>query len=114
MNSKIDFDISDSACKRIAFLISKKNNSNIKLRISVEGGGCAGFQYDYNFVEDEIAIDDIYIEKYQAKIIIDKISLDFIKGSILDFQEDLGGSFFQIKNPNAASGCGCGNSFSLK
>lgn len=107
-----DFFLSDSASKRVAFLIAKRNDPKIKLRISVEGGGCAGFQYRYDFVTDEIA-DDLYIENDGAKVLIDKISLELIKGSQLDYQEDLNGSFFQIKNPNAASGCGCGTSFSI-
>lgn len=112
--NNIEFDISDSACNRISNLIKKRNSLNTKLRISVEGGGCAGFQYKYIFVEDEITDDDLYIEKHGAKVLIDNISLELIKGSILDFSEDLNGSFFNIKNPNAASGCGCGNSFNLK
>lgn len=115
MNNKQEeiFDLSDSACKRIAFLIAKRNNPLIKLRISVEGGGCSGFQYNYNFVEDKLSQDDIYIEKKDARVIIDKISLELLKGSHLDYHEDLNGSFFQIKNPIAANGCGCGNSFSI-
>lgn len=114
MNSQLDvFELSESACKRIAFLIKKRNNPLIKLRISVEGGGCSGFQYNYNFVEDEVSSDDLYIERNGAKVIIDKTSLELLKGSHLEFHEDLNGSFFQIRNPIAASGCGCGNSFSI-
>ncbi|MEK6734783.1 MAG: iron-sulfur cluster insertion protein ErpA [Pseudomonadota bacterium] len=108
-----EFSLSDSACKRLAFLIAKRNDQNVKLRVSVEGGGCAGFQYAYNFVTDEISEDDLYIERDGAKLLIDRASLELVKGSILDFVEDLNGAFFQIKNPNAASGCGCGNSFSV-
>lgn len=108
------FFISENACKRIAFLLSKKNNPDTKLRISVEGGGCAGFQYEYKFVNDSIQIEDLYIEQNGAKVIIDSISLQFVQGSTLDYIEGLEGSYFTIKNPQAASGCGCGNSFSLK
>lgn len=107
------FSLSLSAIKRIAFLISKKNNSEIKLRISVEGGGCSGFQYRYDFVTDEVLQDDLYINQEGARVIIDSTSLELIKGSILDFNEDLSGSYFKMKNPVAASGCGCGNSFSV-
>ena len=108
-----NFLLSDAACKRIAFLINKRNDPQIKLRISVEGGGCSGFQYRYNFVTEQVAKTDLYLEKNGAKIIIDDVSLQLIKGSILEFKEDLNGAYFSIKNPIAASGCGCGNSFSI-
>ena len=113
MNMLADFSLSDSACKRVAFLIAKRGDPSVKLRISVEGGGCSGFQYRYNFVSDSVSNDDLYIEQEGAKVLIDLTSLELIKGSILDFTEDLNGAFFQIKNPMAASGCGCGNSFSV-
>lgn len=109
-----DFSISETACKRIAFLIAKRNDQNTKLRISVESGGCFGFQYQYKFVSDEAKIDDIYIEKDGAKVLIDNVSLSLIKGSILEFQEDLNGAFFSIRNPQSVGGCGCGNSFTPK
>lgn len=109
-----EFFISESACKRLSFLLEKKNNPDTKLRISVEGGGCAGFQYEYKFVNDSIQEDDLYIEQNGAKILIDAISLGFIQNSTLDYIEGLEGSYFTIKNPQAASGCGCGNSFNLK
>ncbi len=108
-----DFSLSEGACKRIAFLIKKRNDPQVKLRISIEGGGCSGFQYRYNFVYEDIGSDDLYIEKDGAKVLIDKVSLELVKGSMLDFKEDLNGAYFQIKNPIAASGCGCGNSFSI-
>lgn len=113
MSEQETFTLSDSACARISFLIKKRNNPQVKLRISVEGGGCSGFQYNYNLVEDNPSDDDIFIIKNDAKVLIDKTSLEFLKGAYLDYHEDLNGSFFQIKNPIAASGCGCGNSFSI-
>ena len=113
MTSKNEFLISPSACKRIAFLIAKRNDANIKLRISVEGGGCSGFQYRYNFVTDQITSDDLYIEQDGARVLIDLTSLQLIKNGALDFTEDLNGAYFQIKNPIAVNGCGCGNSFSV-
>ena len=109
----IDFSLSPGATKRIALLIAKRNDSAVKLRVSVESGGCSGFQYRYDFVQDDIADDDIYIEQDGAKVVIDKTSLEFIKGSMLEYSEELGGAYFHIKNPLAASGCGCGNSFSV-
>lgn len=113
MISSNDFSLSTNASKRIAFLISKRNDPQIKLRISIEGGGCSGFKYNYNFVTDNATKEDLYIEQDGAKVLIDLVSLELIKGSILDFTEDLNGSYFQMKNPIAASGCGCGNSFSI-
>jgi len=113
MISPTDFSLSASACKRIAFLIAKRDDPQVKLRIAVEGGGCSGFQYRYNFVTDQATSEDLYIEQDGAKILIDLTSLELVKGSILDFTEDLNGSYFQMKNPIAASGCGCGNSFSV-
>jgi iron-sulfur cluster insertion protein len=113
MNQENIFTLSESAIRRISFLINKKNDPSIKLRILVEGGGCSGFQYRYEFVNDDITAEDLYIEENGAKVIIDYVSLELIKGSCLDFLEDLAGSHFQIKNPIAKSGCGCGNSFSI-
>ena len=109
----LDFSLSSSASKRIAFLISKREDPAVKLRVSIESGGCSGFQYRYEFVTDELTDDDLYIEQDGAKLIIDKTSLELVKGSILDYSEDLSGAYFQIKNPLAASGCSCGNSFSV-
>ena len=113
MTLKIDFSLSDSACKRIAWLIAKRNDPQLQLRIAVEGGGCAGFQYRYNFINEEASADDLYIERDGARVLIDFTSLELIKGSILDFTEDLNGAYFKMLNPIAASGCGCGNSFSV-
>jgi len=111
MESK-NFSLTESAAKRIEFLLSKRSN-NAKLRVSVEGGGCSGFQYRYNFVEDEATLDDLYIEQNGARVLIDLVSLELIKGSLLDYSEDLNGAYFQIKNPMAVAGCGCGNSFTV-
>jgi iron-sulfur cluster insertion protein len=108
------FSISDKASQRIAFLINKRNDPMVKLRISVESGGCFGFQYQYNFVAEEQGEEDIYLEKNGAKVLIDKISIELIKGSVLEFQEDLSGAYFFIRNPQVTAGCGCGNSFSPK
>jgi iron-sulfur cluster insertion protein len=106
--------ISDNAAKRINQLLSEED-SNIKLvlRISVEGGGCAGFQYKYEFVNDQVSEDDHVFKKNDAVVVIDSMSLELIKGSIVDYVEELGSAYFEIKNPNAKIGCGCGNSFSL-
>ena len=108
-----EFSLSPGAIKRVSFLLEKRSDPNIKLRVSIEGGGCSGFQYRYDFVDDAVADDDLYIEQEGAKVIIDQTSLELVKGSILEYTEELGGAYFHIKNPMAASGCGCGNSFSI-
>ena len=82
------------------------------LRVSVEGGGCSGFQYRFD-VERERADDDIVLERDKATILIDPVSVGFLSGSEIDFVDDLIGASFKINNPNAKSSCGCGTSFSL-
>lgn len=108
-----DFFLSQEAINRINFLINKRNDPNVKFRVSVESGGCSGFQYKFELVSDQPNEDDYIIQKGDVYVLIDKVSLEFIKGSSLAYNEDLNGSYFFIKNPQAASGCGCGNSFSI-
>ncbi|MEL6088497.1 HesB/IscA family protein [Bartonella schoenbuchensis] len=103
--------ISDFAAKRIAQILSSKPDK-IALRISVEGGGCSGFSYKYNLVS-ESREDDLVIKKDGAVILIDSLSLPFMKGAEIDFVDNLMEQSFQIHNPNAASSCGCGVSFSI-
>ncbi len=104
--------VSENAFKRIGKLIIKEDKKPIALRVSVDGGGCNGFMYNYEFVH-KISPDDMIIEKDDVKVIIDPISVDFLKDCTLDFIEELGSSFFKIQNPNAKAKCGCGNSFSV-
>ena len=82
------------------------------LRLSVEGGGCSGFQYRFGLAES-IEDDDKIAECDGVKLVVDEISLDLVRGSAVDYVENLGGASFQVTNPNAASGCGCGSSFSV-
>ncbi len=107
-----DFKISDSACKRIAYLISQENGAKKHLRVAIVSGGCSGMQYTFN-LDHEINPEDSIIEKNGISIVIDDISLDILKGSELDYVEEMIGSYFSIKNPNTASSCGCGSSFSI-
>lgn len=102
--------LSDNAAERIAFLLSEEKE-NTKLRIAVDGGGCSGFQYDFDFVQSEEE-GDLVIEKNGAKVLIDNISAEMMDGSVIDYIETLDAAHFEIKNPNAVSSCGCGNSFS--
>ena len=105
------FDVSDKALERIVSVCSKKTE-NKYFRISVNGGGCQGFSYSFDF-DNIIKEDDKILDFKKVKVLIDETSLGFIKGSKLDFVEDIIGSYFKITNPNATSTCGCGTSFSL-
>lgn len=104
--------VSQNAAKRIAILLENEDNSNQALRVTVSGGGCSGFQYGFGF-ETEQAGDDLVIERDGIVVLIDPVSAGYLDGSEIDYVEDLIGASFQVKNPNAASSCGCGTSFSL-
>lgn len=101
--------IDDSAVKRIEDLRSQQNKPGLMLRISVDGGGCSGFQYRMDLTE-EIAKDDL---TFAACVLSDDVSMNFLTGSTLKFEQGLIGSEFKIDNPNATSGCGCGTSFAV-
>ncbi len=102
-----EIKFTDKAIKQINYLLSQKDNGDF-FRIAIKGGGCSGFKYDFTF-DNKIDVED---SKYQ-NIIIDKSSLNLLKGSVVDFSEELIGSSFKIKNPQTKSSCGCGISFSL-
>lgn len=103
--------MTDAAARRIAAIVSK-DQSKTALRVSVEGGGCSGFSYKFDLVADR-ADDDLVIEKNNARVLIDSMSVIYMEGSEIDFVDDLMGQSFRIKNPNATSSCGCGTSFSI-
>jgi len=107
----VDIDLSPSAAARVAAIAARQGKSPI-LRLSVEGGGCAGFQYRFGLA-DEIEGDDLAVARDGVTLVVDEVSLDLVRGSTVDFVESLGGAAFQVTNPNAASGCGCGTSFSV-
>ncbi len=104
-------DLTPSAAARVAFIASKQGKPAM-LRLSVEGGGCSGFQYRFGLAEG-IDADDLVTETDGVKLVVDPMSLDLLDGSHVDYVESLGGSAFRVTNPNAASGCGCGASFSV-
>jgi iron-sulfur cluster insertion protein len=104
--------ISDSAARRIAALKAQEAAEGAFLRIAVSGGGCSGFQYGLSF-DEETSPDDVVFEHGGVRVVVDDVSLELLNGSEVDFVEDMMGASFQIKNPNAASSCGCGNSFSI-
>lgn len=101
-----------SAARRILKVAESEGNPALGLRISVSGGGCSGFQYSFSLDADETA-DDIVITRDGARLLVDAVSLDYLRGSELDFVEDLSGAGFRINNPLATSSCGCGNSFAV-
>ncbi len=103
--------ISDSAARRIARILSADSGKKA-MRVSVEGGGCSGFSYKFDLVE-EPQEDDIVLEKGDATVLIDQMSLVYMDGSEIDFVDNLMGQSFQIRNPNAVASCGCGTSFSI-
>ena len=101
----------DSAANKVRQLIEEEGNSDLKLRVFVTGGGCSGFQYGFTF--DEVTNeDDTAMQKSGVTLLIDPMSLQYLAGAEIDYQEGLEGAQFVIKNPNATSTCGCGSSFS--
>jgi iron-sulfur cluster insertion protein len=104
--------LTENAARRIAVLRDQEQAENAFLRITVSGGGCSGFQYGFAFDEQRNA-DDFVFERNGVAVVVDDVSLGLLNGAEVDFVEDLMGASFQIRNPNAASSCGCGNSFSI-
>jgi iron-sulfur cluster assembly accessory protein len=103
--------VSARAARRIADIL-KSEPSPAMLRVAVTGGGCSGFQYNFT-LDDARMDDDLVLERDGATVLIDPVSLDFLKGAEIDFTDDLIGAAFKINNPNATSSCGCGTSFSV-
>ncbi len=106
-----DFTVTEAAARQIA-TISAKETAPVMLRISVEGGGCTGFQYKFDLIT-KTEPDDFIFEQGGSKVVIDDMSLQYMTGAQIDYVDDLIGASFQIKNPNATSSCGCGTSFAL-
>jgi iron-sulfur cluster insertion protein len=105
--------MTESAAARINKLKSDEQNPNLRFRITVKGGGCSGFQYEYSLDDGPVAESDLIVARDGAELVIDDISIGVIAGSTLDYVEDLASAGFEIKNPNATAKCGCGNSFSV-
>lgn len=109
--SQAEIILTESAAKRVAAIATRQSKPAI-LRLAVDGGGCAGFTYTFELA-DAAAAGDAVAETDGVKLVVDPVSLDLVRGSAVDFVEDLGGASFRVTNPNAASGCGCGSSFSV-
>ena len=103
--------LTPAAAKRVAQIAQKQTKPAI-LRLSVEGGGCSGFQYKFEMADSPEGEDSVS-ETDGVKLVVDPISLDLVGGSVVDFVESLGGAAFRVENPNAAAGCGCGSSFGI-
>ncbi len=101
----------DSAAAKVSELIAEEGNAALMLRVYVQGGGCSGFQYGFTF-DESINEDDTQIEKNGVKVLIDAMSIQYLTGAEIDYRDDVSGSQFIIRNPNATTTCGCGSSFS--
>ena len=109
--SEPSITLSARAAHRIVELLSDEPAASL-FRVSVEGGGCSGFQYNFSF-EEQKNDDDLLIERDGARVVVDPVSLEFVQGSEIDFVDELIGAQFKIKNPNVTASCGCGTSFSV-
>lgn len=105
-------NVSDSALAKVKSLVEEEGNPDLKLRVYVTGGGCSGFQYGFTF-DEVVAEDDSIVERDGIKVVVDAMSYPYLIGAKVDYEEGLQGSKFVIQNPNAASTCGCGSSFSI-
>ncbi len=109
--SEPEITLTANAAKRVAWIAARQSRPAI-LRLAVDGGGCAGFTYKFELAEKQEP-DDAIAQTDGVKLVVDPVSLDLVRGSAVDFVEDLGGAAFRVTNPNAQSGCGCGSSFSV-
>lgn len=109
--NEAQISLSENAARRIAAIAARKHKPAI-LRLAVDGGGCAGFTYSFDLADAPEA-EDAVAETDGVQLVVDPASLELVRGSCVDFVEDLGGASFRVTNPNAQSGCGCGSSFSV-
>lgn len=106
-----DVTLTPAAAARVAAIAARQNKPAI-LRLSVDGGGCSGFQYKFGFADEPLS-DDAIATTDGVRLLVDSVSLDLVRGCQVDYVESLGGAAFKVDNPNAASGCGCGSSFAI-
>ncbi len=107
-----DLTISSNAVQRVAQLLADKDQPGLRLRVFIRGGGCSGFQYGFQFDQQQ-QDDDITIERDGVEVLVDMLSLQYLSGAQIDYQDDIMGSRFLVNNPNATTTCGCGSSFSV-
>ncbi len=104
--------ITDAAANKVSQLVLEEGNPEIALRVYIQGGGCAGFQYGFGF-DDKLKSDDKVINSKGIKVVVDILSLQYLQGSTIDYVKNLQGEYFVVQNPNANTTCGCGSSFSV-
>ena len=110
----MSIEVTDSAFRRVRELLKLENSPDVVFRIQINGGGCSGLAYDFSIVaSSDIAEDDTVVRKDGTLVVIDSLSGQYMSDSVLDFIEELGNSYFEIRNPKAKTKCGCGNSFSI-
>lgn len=110
--SQPPLNFTDAAAAKVGQLIEQEGNAALKLRVYISGGGCSGFQYGFTF-DEEMQEGDTAIEKGGVTLLIDPMSVQYLTGAEIDYEEDLSGAQFIIRNPNATTTCGCGSSFSV-
>ena len=104
--------VTDNAANRLSKLIAEDGDDNLNLRVYITGGGCSGFQYGFT-LDSDVQDDDTKIENGNVTVLIDSMSIQYLAGAEIDYKDDLSGSQFIIRNPNASTTCGCGSSFSV-
>lgn len=114
MESELEQEVifSDAAASKVRALLDDEDDSSQKLRVFVTGGGCSGFQYGFKF-DNDTAEDDTVVVKNGVTLLVDSMSLQYLQGAEIDYRENVEGAQFVIRNPNASTTCGCGNSFSM-
>ena len=112
VETAMPIEFSESAAIKVKTLIAEEENPNLKLRVYITGGGCSGFQYGFTF-DEKVNEGDMTIEKNEATLVVDPMSLQYLVGGVVDYTEGLEGSRFLVNNPNATTTCGCGASFSV-
>ena len=108
----MNLTITESASAKIADVLAEENDPSLRLRMFVQGGGCAGFSYGFT-LDSEVNDDDFEIPAGSSSVLVDSMSAQYVMGATIDYEEDLMGASFKIKNPQASSTCGCGSSFSV-
>jgi iron-sulfur cluster insertion protein len=108
----VDLTFTDAAANKVKSLIEEENNTNLKLRIYISGGGCSGFQYGFSF-DENVGEGDVIVENDGVSLVIDPMSYQYLTGAEVDYTEGLEGAQFVVRNPNATTTCGCGSSFSV-
>lgn len=108
----VPLNFTDAAANKVKALITEEENTNLKLRVYITGGGCSGFQYGFTF-DEKVNDGDLTVENAGVNLVVDPMSLQYLIGATVDYTEGLEGSRFVVQNPNASSTCGCGSSFSI-